>query len=68
MVSGTMRNTYPGTSLTVQWLRLHAPNSGGTGLFPDQGIQIPPNTTKSSHTATKDPTQCMEMEDPLCHN
>ena len=38
MVSGTMRNTYPGTSLTVQWLRLHAPNSGGTGLFPDEGI------------------------------
>ena len=26
-----------GTSLVVQWLRLHAPNAGGSGSFPGQG-------------------------------
>ena len=26
-------------SLVVQWLRLHAPNAGGSGLTPDQGIR-----------------------------
>ena len=25
-----------GTSLVVQWLRLHAPNAGGLGSMPDQ--------------------------------
>ena len=27
------------TSPVVQWLRLHAPNSGGPGLIPDQGTR-----------------------------
>ena len=36
-----------GTSLVVQWLRLHAPNAGSPGSIPGQ---IP-------HAATKDPTQ-----------
>ena len=26
-----------GTSLVVQWLRLHAPNAGGLGSIPGQG-------------------------------
>ena len=30
-----------GTSLVVQWLRLHAPNAGGTGLIPCRGTKIP---------------------------
>ena len=30
-----------GTSLVVQWLRLHASNAGGTGLIPGQGSKIP---------------------------
>ena len=30
-----------GTSLTVQWLGLHASNAGGTGLIPDPGTKIP---------------------------
>ena len=27
----------PGTSLVIQWLRLHAPNAGGRGSIPGQG-------------------------------
>ena len=30
-----------GTSLAVQWLRLHAPNAGGTGSIPGRGTKIP---------------------------
>ncbi|TEA31919.1 hypothetical protein DBR06_SOUSAS8310169, partial [Sousa chinensis] len=26
-------------SLVVQWLRLHAPNTGGPGLIPGQGTR-----------------------------
>ena len=29
-----------GTSLAVQWLRLHAPKAGGTGSIPGQGTKI----------------------------
>ena len=29
------------TVLAVQWLRLHAPNTGGMGLIPSQGTKIP---------------------------
>ena len=28
-----------GTSLVVQWLRLHAPNAGGPGSIPSQGTR-----------------------------
>ena len=30
-----------GTSLAVQWLRLCAPNAGGTGSIPGRGTKIP---------------------------
>ena len=30
-----------GTSLAVQWLRLHASTSGGAGLIPGRGTRIP---------------------------
>ena len=30
-----------GTSLVVQWLRLHAANAGGTGSIPGGGTKIP---------------------------
>ena len=30
-------NLYAGTSLMVQWLRLHAPNAGGLVSIPGQG-------------------------------
>ena len=29
----------PGTSLVIQWLRLHAPSGGGLGLIPCQGTR-----------------------------
>ena len=32
---------FMGTSLVVQWLRLHAPNTGCMGLIPDWGTKIP---------------------------
>ena len=35
-----------GTSLVVQWLRLHAPNAGGPGSIPGWGTNIPYTTTK----------------------
>ena len=34
-------NQTPGTSLVVQWLRLHASPEGGLGSIPGQGTQIP---------------------------
>ena len=34
------RNIHRGTFLVVQWLRLHAPTAGGTGLTPGWGIKI----------------------------
>ena len=44
-----------GTSLVVQWLRLHGSNAGGAGLIPGQGTKIPyatwhgQNTNKQKH-------------------
>ena len=37
----------PGTSLVVQWVRLHTPNAGGPGPNPGQG------TRSCMHAATK---------------
>ena len=45
-----------GTSLVVQWLRLHAPNAEGLGSIPGQGTRSHMHVaTKSSHATTKDP-------------
>ena len=30
-----------GTSLVIQWLRLHASTARGTGVIPGQGTKIP---------------------------
>ena len=35
-----MFNEKLGTSVVVQWLRLHTLNAGGQGLIPDQGIRF----------------------------
>lgn len=35
------RELYPGTSLGVQWFRLHISNAGGSGSIPGQGTTIP---------------------------
>ena len=36
-----IQKEWMGNSLGIQWLRLHAPSAGGTGLIPDQGTKIP---------------------------
>ena len=41
---------FRGTSLVVQWLRLHAPNTGGLGSIPGQGTKIPHASTKPQHS------------------
>ena len=38
-LSSSYQNIHPGTSLVVQWLRLHAPNAGGLGSIPGQGTR-----------------------------
>ena len=52
----------PGTSLVVQWLRLHAPNAGDLGLIPGQGTRshmlelrvcMPPRRLKIPCVTTK---------------
>ena len=35
-----VHSTNTGTSLVVQWLRLHTSTSGGVGLIPEQGSMI----------------------------
>ena len=47
---------YGGTSLMVQWLRLHTPNAGGLGLIPGQGTR--------SHM----PQLFAATKDTACHN
>ena len=43
-----------GTSLVVQWLRLHIPNAGGPGSIPGQGTKTLHDVTKKiSHVAMK---------------
>ena len=37
----TLKAQATGTSLAVQWLRLRAPNAGGTGSIPGLGTKIP---------------------------
>ena len=45
-----------GTSLVVQWLRLHTPNAGGPGSIPGQGTRSHTHAaTKNSHATTKEP-------------
>ena len=35
----TIKRRHLGTSLVVQWLRLHTPNAGGLGSIPGQGTR-----------------------------
>ena len=58
------RNETAGTSLAIQWLRLHTPNGEGPGSIPDQGtishmpwLKIPPATMK-----IKDPTAAAKTQ------
>ena len=51
----------PGTSLMVQWLRLHASNAGGAGSIPDQGTRSHMPQLKIPHASTKDPA-CLNKD------
>ena len=42
-----------GTSLVVQWLRLHAPNARGLGSIPGQGTRSRMLQLKILHVATR---------------
>ena len=50
-----------GTSLVVQWLRLHAPDARGPGPILSQGTRSHMLQLKILHASTK-------IEDPVCHN
>ena len=47
-LNSTLKKIPAGTSVAIQWLRLHVPNAGGTGLIPGQGTEIPHQELKSS--------------------
>ena len=54
------RKSHSGTSLVVQWVRLHASSAGGPGSISGRGTRSHMHAaTKSLHAATKD---------PACHN
>ena len=55
-----------GTSLVVQWLRLHTPNARGPGSIPGQETRSCMPQLKILHAATKDPA--CGNEDPACRN
>ena len=52
---------YPGTSLVIQWVRLHAPNTGGPGSIPVRELdpacmpqlRSPYASTKTWHSQNK---------------
>ncbi|TEA30223.1 hypothetical protein DBR06_SOUSAS17410018, partial [Sousa chinensis] len=46
-------------SLVIQWLRLCAPNAGGSGSIPGQGMRSHMPQLKTPHgTTKKNPTCC----------
>ena len=50
------KTLFIGTSLVVQWVRLHAPNAGGFGSIPGHGTRSCTHATaKSLHATTKSP-------------
>ena len=53
-ISGCHKLRAVGISLVVQWLRLHAPNSGGLGSVPDRGTRSHMPQLKILHAANKD--------------
>ena len=54
------RSVCVGTSLVVQWVRLHAPNAEGPASIPGWG------TRSHMHAATKSPHATTKK--PACHN
>ncbi|TEA29141.1 hypothetical protein DBR06_SOUSAS10510114, partial [Sousa chinensis] len=45
-------------SLVGQWVRLHAPNAGGSGSIPSQGTISHMPQLRSPRAPTKDPACC----------
>ena len=50
---GYFLNWVVGTSLVVQWLRLHAPSERGPGTTPGQGARAHMPQTQSLHAITE---------------
>ena len=59
LVAQTVKNLPAGISLIVQWLRHCAPNTGGLGLIPGQGIRSHMQQLKILHAATE--THCRKI-------
>ena len=58
---------WEGTSLVVQWLRLHAPNVGGPGSIPGQAtIWTPEPQDKAKQTYWSVPHSWLPTPAPLC--
>ena len=51
--------TWEGTSLVVQWLRLHAPNAEGQGTG---------SRTPHLRARVKIPHTAMKVDNPACHS
>ena len=49
---GSFLKSLTGTSLVIQWLRLHAPNAGGPGCISSQGTRF----------------HMPQLKDTTCHN
>ena len=66
-----LKNVKRGTSLTIQWLRLHAYTVRGTGLipgwrtFPDSWASRISQLVKNPPTMQETPVQLLGREDPL---
>ena len=55
-----------GTSLVVQWVRLHAPSAGGLGSMPGQGTRSHMHAaTKSLHATGKIPRAAAKARSSL---
>ena len=61
------KNTFLGTSLVAQWLRLRAPNAGGLGLIPGRGTGPHMHATTKSLPATTKEATCHTKELASCN-
>ena len=57
-----------GTSLVVQWLRLHIYNAGDLGSIPGQGTGSHMPQLRVHTPQLKIPRAAAKTEDPKCHN
>ena len=69
-----LQEVLEGTSLVAHWLRLHAPNAGGTGLVPGRGTKVPdpacckalPQTKRVSRRPQGVSTSCERADFLFC--